>query len=104
MIVLFFSAYFFDHLGLLSLAITNLAAWLGITVTPMQILQANDFNSNSLIITGLLLGLFIMILSIATHKKNIKKHFAFTYANFGTHILFISCLAAMFNFDRQYLL
>ena len=30
MVVLFFCAYFFDHLGILSLAITNLAAWIGI--------------------------------------------------------------------------
>ena len=34
----------------------------------------------------------------------IKEHFDFTYANFGTHLLFISCLAAMFHFESIYLL
>ena len=104
LIVLFFSAYYFDHPGILSLAITNLAAWAGIAVTPTRILAENDFNSNSIIFTGLLLGVLLILAGLATQKKQIKKHFEFTYSNFGTHILFISCLAAMFNFDATYLL
>ncbi len=39
MVILFITAYYFDHLGALSLAITNLAAWAGIAVTPLSILQ-----------------------------------------------------------------
>src|SRR5450432_3389713 len=35
--------------------------------------------------------------------ENIKAHFAFTYKNFGTHILFISLLALMFYFENIYL-
>ena len=53
MVVLFFCAYFFDHIGILSLAITNLAAWVGIVVTPAEILKSNDFNSVTIIYTGL---------------------------------------------------
>lgn len=100
MLVLFFTAYNFDHLGILSLAITNLAAWLGITVTPLQLLKENDFNSNTIIITGILLGILLNTIAFFSEKKDIKKHFAFTYLNFGMHILFISCLAAMFNYDN----
>jgi hypothetical protein len=36
MLVLFVSAYYFDHLGILSMAITNLGAWVGLTVTPLK--------------------------------------------------------------------
>lgn len=104
MLVLFFSAYFFDHLGILSLAITNLAAWAGIAVTPTHILQENDFNSKTLIITGLLLGVFLILAAKTTVRRNIKPHFAFTYTNFGLHTLFISCLAGLFHFDAVYLL
>ena len=43
MLVLFFTAYYFDHLGVHSMAITTLAAWAGIAVTPARILQKNDF-------------------------------------------------------------
>lgn len=96
LVALFFSAYYFDHLGVLSLAITNLAAWLGITVTPMRILSDNDFSSYRLIATGMGLGIFLLVLAIISQKKNLKAHFAFTYRNFGAHIFFISCLAAFF--------
>lgn len=104
MLVLFFSAYFFDHLGILSLAITNLAAWIGITVTPSQLLKANDFNSSTIIYTSLFLGAFLIALAFISKKKAFKPHFEFTYTNFGAHILFIACLAAMFHFDNLYLL
>lgn len=104
MVILFFCAYYFDHLGVLSIAITNLAAWLGITVTPLQILQQNDFSETHLIYTGIVLGAALVIFSIITQQKNIKAHFAFTYKNFGAHILFISLLAAMFNYNNIYFL
>jgi hypothetical protein len=93
MIILFFAAYYFDHLGVLSIAITNLAAWLGITVTPAEILKENNFNDTRLIYTGIALGAGLIIFSVLTNRKNIKKHFAFTYKNFGAHILFIALLA-----------
>jgi hypothetical protein len=104
MIILFFCAYYFDHIGVLSIAITNLATWLGITVTPLQILQQNDFADTHLIYTGLGLGAALVIFSIITQQKNIKAHFAFTYKNFGAHIFFIALLAAMFNYHNMYFL
>jgi hypothetical protein len=103
MLVLFFTAYFFDHLGILCLAITNLSAWAGIVVTPTRILKANDFNSNTIIYTGLVLGLFLLIVGKLTIRRAIKPHFAFTYTNFGMNILFISCLAGLFRFEQVYL-
>ena len=103
MLILFFSAYYFDHLGILSMAIVNFGAWLGITVTPVGILESNDFNDARIIFTGLALGIVIMLAAWVTHKKNIKKHFEFTYANFGTHLLLISSFAAMFHYGNFYL-
>jgi hypothetical protein len=104
MLVLFFSAYYFDHLGILSLAITNLCAWAGIAVTPMRILQDNDFNSNTLIYTGLVMGAGLIVTGMVTRLRQLKSHFAFTYTNFGMHILFVSSLAGMFLFDSVYML
>ena len=103
MLLLFFSAYYFDHLGVLSMGITNLAAWMGITVTPLQILKANDFNCGTIILTGFLLGVLLNAAALLTYKKNLKRHFGFTYTNFGMHIIFISCLAALFHFENAYL-
>ncbi len=104
MILLFIAAYYFDHLGVLSIAIVNLAAWVGITVTPLQILRSNDFGSTRLIYSGLVLGAFLVTISFASMYYHIKAHFYFTYKNFGCHIFLISLLAATFNFDHLYLL
>ncbi len=103
MVILFVTAYYFDHLGILSLAITNLAAWAGISATPLQVLENNDFNNDQIIYTGLVLGLGLVAISFLSKNRNIKEHFAFTYKNFGAHLLFISCLAAMFYFENIYL-
>lgn len=104
MIIFFFTAYYFDHLGVLGLAITNLAAWLGLTVTPTRLLSANDFNSGSIIITAVLLGILLLSVGQITLHKSFKKHFAFTYTNFGMHIFYVAALAGMFHFEGIYLL
>jgi hypothetical protein len=58
----------------------------------------------TIIITALLLGAFLIIMEEISCRKNIKKHFAFTYANFGMHILFVACLAAIFQSESRFLL
>ena len=103
MVFLFIAAYYFDHLGVLSLAITNLAAWAGISVTPLKILKENDFNDPHIMYAGLVTGAMLVAASFVSQYKNIKAHFAFTYKNFGAHILFISLLALMFYFENIYL-
>jgi len=104
LVVLLFSAYYFDHLGVLSMAITNLAAWAGIAITPLRILNDNDFDSPRLILTGILLGILLLAAAWTSERRKIKPHFAFTYTNFGMNMLFISCLAGLFEFERLYLL
>jgi len=102
MVLLFAAAYYFDHLGVLSMAITTLAAWAGFAVTPSTILQDNDFNSESVLLTGFLLGILLVLTGFASAKKKIKAHFEFTYSNFGAHLLFICSLGAMFMYERVY--
>ena len=104
MVVLFFVAYYFDHLGILSLAITSLCAWAGVTVTPARILEDNDFSSPVIIYTGLVLGAALIAAGVITRLRAFKVHFEFTYTNFGMHILFISVLAGMFVYETFYLL
>lgn len=103
MVILFASAYYFDHLGVLSMAIVNLAAWFGISVTPMHLLKQNDFNNDRLIFSGIMLGVLLLTLAMFSGRMQIKKHFSFTYKNFGSHLLFVSVLAAMFHFTSIYL-
>jgi len=104
MVILFAAAYRFDHLGVLSLAIVNLAAWAGLSIVPQRLLKENDFSDPSLIYTGVVLGLLLIAMGQLSKAKNIKGHFEFTYSNFGVHLLFISGLAGLFKFEGAYIL
>jgi Predicted membrane protein (DUF2157) len=100
--VLFFGlAYYFDHRGVLALAITAFAAWLGITITPYTLLSQNDFNSERIVLTGIGLGIFLSAVPFLSEKWDIKKHFSLTYLNFGIHIFMVSCLAGIISAERE---
>jgi Predicted membrane protein (DUF2157) len=96
MLVLFFVAYYFDHLGILNMAIANLAIWMGVSVTPKELLLHSDFNSETIIYTYLLLGILLLAGAYATQQFNLKKHFKFSYQHYGVHVTFISLLAGYF--------
>jgi hypothetical protein len=100
MVVLFFVAYYFDHLGILTMAITSFAAWMGLTVTPLHLIQSNDFSDSRIIFTGIGIGLVLLVAARATQRRKWKAHFEFTYSNFGTNVLYVSLLAAMFRFEE----
>jgi hypothetical protein len=96
-LVFFTAAYYFDHLGVLSMAITTFAAYIGIAITPLELLKDNDFSGDRLIYSGLVLGVFLVGIATLLAKRNIKKHFTFTYLNFSIHMLFVFCLAGLFK-------
>jgi hypothetical protein len=104
MAVLFFAAYYFDHLGVLSLAITNLAAWAGIAITPLTILRERNFSDTHLIWTGISLGCVLLGIGYVSSDRRLKAHFGGTYTNFGLHLFFIASLAGLFTYDRVYML
>ncbi|QSE97388.1 DUF2157 domain-containing protein [Fulvivirga lutea] len=98
-IVLFGIAYRFDHLGVLSLGITLFCSWLGISLTPKSLFTENDFSTTSLVITGILLSVILIGAGYFTIRKGFKRHFHFTYYNFGLHLGAVAILAAGFNFN-----
>lgn len=101
--VLFFAvAYYFDHKGVLSMAITALASWLGIAVTPLDIFENTNFSSARIVYTGIVLGILLCAVSFLLDYRNIKKHFSFTYLNFGANILFVSCLAGLMTLNNKF--
>lgn len=100
-IVFFACAYYFDHKGILSLAITGLAAWAGLSVAPLQLLEENDFSNTGIIYTAIALGLVIAAFAKFSEFKNIKRHFAFSYNNFAINMLCVATLAALFDFPLK---
>ncbi|MBL7717480.1 MAG: DUF2157 domain-containing protein [Flavipsychrobacter sp.] len=103
LVLLAFFAYYFDHLGVLSLAIVNLGAWMGITVNLLELSRISVFDSEPLIYSGLLMATLLLALSYFSERKDIKAHFSFSYRNFGIHIMFLSLLSGMFWYTHWYL-
>ena len=98
MVLLFLTAYYFDHLGVLSMAIANLALWMGVSVTPKELLHNYDFDSEHIIYTYLLLGVLLLVLAFVSQKFDLKAHFKFSYQHYGLHVSFIALLAGYFHF------
>jgi hypothetical protein len=104
MVILLWSAYYFDHQGVLSIGITAFAAWCGIVITPERLLLQHDFSSNRLILTGIGLGILCVLAARLSAIRNWKKHFQSAYLQFGVHFIGISCVAGLFQDDRFYFL
>ncbi len=96
-IVFFYISYRFDHLGVLSLAITALASFWSITVSPQKWYHGNFFETANLHITALFFGSILAMIAIALDWKSIKKHFTFTYLNFCSLIFFVGATAGLFE-------
>jgi len=102
-LVFLFVAYSYDHRGVLSLGIAGLASWLGLSVSPVELMKQDIFAEQPLIITGLAFGAVVCGVALVLDRYGIKKHFTFTALNLGSHILFIACLAALFTFHDDVL-
>ena len=96
-ILFFFCAYFFDHRGVLSMAITAFASWVGVSIAPFSVLEKNNFSAPSFLLTAIILGLVLSTFGLISEYKNLKKHFSFTYLLLGSNLALISSLTGMFS-------
>jgi hypothetical protein len=103
-VIFFYAAYRFDHLGVLSLAITAIASFWGLSVSPQKWYSGNFFDSANLHNTALIFGVVLTALAMALDKRKIKQHFTFTYINFCSLIYFIGALVGMFSSHLSYFL
>lgn len=102
-IVFFLCAYRFDHRGALSMAITGLASWLGLTIAPLSVLSGNDFSDGKLIIPAIALGCVLTAVGWISEEQNIKKHFAFTYMLMGGNLAAIAAQIGLFTENAKVL-
>lgn len=96
----FYVAYRFDHAGVLSLAITALASFWGITASPRKWYSADFFSGSDLYLTAIVFGTTLAAAAVGLDKKQVKQHFTFTYLNFSLIIFFIGAVAGLFSSDR----
>lgn len=96
-LISFFSAYYFDNKSVLAIAVTGLAAFVGLSVSPQALLTNELFNSNYLSYSGILLGIALMLWTIYATKINLKKHFNLVYLTFSLHLIGIACILNLFK-------
>ncbi len=102
-IVFFFSAYFFDHRGVLSMAITAFASWVGVSISPLAVFSKNDFTAPYFIFTSIALGLLYMAVGLLSEFRKLKQHFAFSYLLLGSNLALIAGIAGVFSEHHKYL-
>ncbi|MFB3388483.1 DUF2157 domain-containing protein [Flavobacterium sp. LAR06] len=98
-IVSFFCAYYFDNKSVLTIAITGLAAYIGLSVTPQDLLH-NDFYSNeTLSYSAIILGGLLILWTIYSSRTNLKTHFNFVYLTFALHLISIASISNLTDSD-----
>ena len=95
----FFIAYRYDNVGILSLAITALASFWSISVSPQKWYSGDFFSGAHLYITAIIFGSVLGATAMFLDWKAIKKHFTFTYLNFCTLIFFAGAMVGLFEED-----
>ncbi|MFN4146095.1 MAG: DUF2157 domain-containing protein [Runella sp.] len=96
-VLFLYLAYRFDHRGVLSMGLTALASWVGLSVAPLEVLSANDFGNAHVINTAVIFGVLVVGLALWLDTKGFKKHFTFTYLLLAGNLLFVAALAGMFS-------
>jgi hypothetical protein len=95
----FYVAYRFDHAGVLSLAITALASFWGISTSPQKWYSADFISGSNLHVTAVIFGSVLAAIVVGLDKKGVKQHFTFTYLNFCLLIFLIGTVVGMFISD-----
>lgn len=98
----FYAAYRFDHIGVLSLAITALASFWSISLSPQKWYSGDFFEDANLHNTAIILGAALSGVAFFLDKKEIKQHFTFTYINFASLMYLVGALSGMFIDDSIY--
>jgi hypothetical protein len=91
----FACAYYFDNKSALSIGITGLATFIGITVTPKTLLQNEIYSNPSLAYYGIALGALLLLWIEYSNRISLKKHFQLVFLTFALHLIGICSIAAL---------
>ncbi|PAM95005.1 DUF2157 domain-containing protein [Flavobacterium sp. IR1] len=105
-IVSFSCAYYFDNKSVLTIAVTGLAAYIGLSVTPQDIFNSsNDFyNNQTLTYSAIALGILLIAWTIYSSRINLKTHFTLVYLTFALHLISVAAISNLFTDDLMWLL
>ena len=91
----FVIAYYFDNKSVLSIAITALATFIGITITPKTLLANEVYSNPQLSYYGLALGALLILIMEYTIREKAKEHFHIVYATFALNLIGICSIAGL---------
>ena len=99
-IVSFFCAYYFDNKSVLTIGVTGLAAYVGLSVAPQDLLNNNDFYaSQNLSYSAFMLGVLLILWTIYSNRISLKAHFNLIFLTFALHIISIAAISNLTNYD-----
>jgi hypothetical protein len=96
-IVSFICAYYFDNKSVLTIAITGLAAYVGLSVTPQDVFNNDLYLNQSLSFSAIMLGVLLILWAFYSDKIALKTHFKLIYLTFALHIISIASITNMVN-------
>jgi hypothetical protein len=88
----FFLAYRFDNRFVLSLALSALAAWCGLTISHWPSHQDAAYRQYAI-----LYSLIVGVAGAAAQSRGLKPHFFGAYLNIAANVLFTALLSGVFN-------
>jgi hypothetical protein len=88
----FFLAYRFDNRFVLSLALSSLAGWFGLTISHWPSHQDESYRQSAI-----LYSLMVAVAGAALQRRGLKPHFLGTYLNIAANVLFWALLFGVFN-------
>lgn len=96
-LICFAAAYYFDNKSVLSIGITGLAAYVGLTISPQALLRNNFYDNTTLSYSAILLGILLVVWTLYASKVALKKHFNFVYLTFALHLISLAVLSNLFQ-------
>lgn len=100
-VVSFFCAYYFDNKSVLTIAITGLTAYVGLSVTPQDIFNDSNnlYASQSLSYSAVMLSVLLIAWTIYSRRISLKTHFGLIFLTFALHIISIASISNLTNYD-----
>jgi hypothetical protein len=96
-LICFSIAYYFDQKMVLSMAITSLIAFVGITLTPQTFLENEVYDNANLSYCGIGLSIILLLWTYFAQQQELKSHFSFVYYTFVQHLSGVCIIAGLIN-------